>query len=333
MTAPKAPVLFDVTTPDPSDLPPATPATAPLIDSAPMGESALQTGAKFVARPPSKLARFFWSSLAALLTFGLSLWAWDFATGLLARNQILGWVALGLLTLFCLSLLFIMLKELAGISRLRRIDTLRRSVDEAQGSGSLKEAQSVSRNLLSLYRSRDELALGKERLTSRQSEVFDAEGLLHLTERSLIEPLDNMALKEIEAASRQVAATTALVPLALADVVVALTANVRMIRRVAEVYGGRAGTLGSWRLTKSVLTHLVATGAVAIGDDMIGSFAGGGILSKLSRRFGEGLVNGALTARVGLAAMDVCRPMPFDALKRPSVSGVVKRSLTGLFTS
>jgi putative membrane protein len=79
------------------------------------------------------------------------------------------------------------------------------------------------------------------------------------------------------------------------------------------------------------MTHLVATGAVAIGDDMISSIAGGSVLSKVSRRFGEGVVNGALTARVGVAAMEVCRPLPFGRNTRPSVSGLVSRALSGLF--
>jgi putative membrane protein len=121
------------------------------------------------------------------------------------------------------------------------------------------------------------------------------------------------------------------VPLALADVFTALTANMRMIRRIAEIYEGRAGTLGTWRLTKQVLSHLVATGAVAVGDDLIGSVAGGGVLSKVSRRFGEGVINGALTARVGVAAMEVCRPLSFTVERKPSVTSLVKRSLTGLF--
>ena len=82
-----------------------------------------------------------------------------------------------------------------------------------------------------------------------------------------------------------------------------------------------------------MLTHLVATGAVAVGDDLIGSVAGGGILGKISRRFGEGVVNGALTARVGVAAMEVCRPLPFRGQARPSVSGLVKRALAGLFSA
>ena len=44
------------------------------------------------------------------------------------------------------------------------------------------------------------------------------------------------------------------------------------------------------------------------------------------------MVNGALTARVGIAAMDVCRPLPFAALPRPKVSNVIGRALTGLFS-
>ena len=64
---------------------------------------------------------------------------------------------------------------------------------------------------------------------------------------------------------------------------------------------------------------------------MLGSIAGGSIVGKLSRRFGEGVVNGALTARVGVAAMDVCRPMPFRALDKPRVTELMKRALTGFF--
>jgi putative membrane protein len=186
-------------------------------------------------------------------------------------------------------------------------------------------------HLTSLYKGRADLALGREDLARRRDEVFDAEALLELTETQLLKPLDAAAKLQIEAAARQVATVTALVPIAFADIITALTANIRMIRRIAEIYGGRSGTLGAWRLTRAVMTHLVATGAVAIGDDMIGSVAGGSVLSKVSRRFGEGVVNGALTARVGVAAMEVCRPMPFSKGARPSVSGLVSRALSGLF--
>ena len=205
--------------------------------------------------------------------------------------------------------------------------------DTALAEADLAAAKGVAARLERLYADRAELAWGRQRLAERQGDIFDADGLLGLVEREMLAPLDAAAREEIESAARSVATVTAIVPLALADVFTALTANLRMIRRIAEIYGGRGGTLGSWRLTRTVLTHLVATGAVAVGDDLIGSVAGGGILSKVSRRFGEGVVNGALTARVGVAAMEVCRPLPFTKATKPSVTALVKQALTGLFGS
>jgi len=43
------------------------------------------------------------------------------------------------------------------------------------------------------------------------------------------------------------------------------------------------------------------------------------------------LVNATLTARVGRAAIDVCRPLPFNMQERPKISFVLRRALTGIF--
>lgn len=325
----KGPVLIEL-----EDAPEIGPGAAPPVPDAgvPVASGqAMQTMATLAARRPSRLGRFFWAAALALLGFVLSIAAWNFVTGLLAANPILGWTAMVLVGLVLLALVLIALKEAAAFSRLGRLDDLRREADAALSAGDLGAARRVSDRLTALYRDRPELRLGRETLARRRDDVFDAANLFALTEAELLAPLDAAARREVEAAARQVATVTALVPIALADVIAALTANLRMIRRIAEIYGGRSGTLGAWRLTRAVLTHLVATGAVAVGDDLIGSVAGGSVLSKVSRRFGEGVVNGALTARVGVAAMEVCRPLPFGDNRRPSVTSLVRRALTGLF--
>lgn len=329
----RGPILIDLESrseekpqPSPAEAPPV-PETGP---AAPEGRAML-VAARLAARRPSRLARWFWGLLVALVGTVAGIAAWDFATGLIARSPLLGWAVTALVAGFVATVLLIVVRELAGFSRLRRIDGIRREADRALAEDDLGAARAVTARLVSLYRNREDTAWGRERLAEREGDVFDAPALLSLAETELLAPLDMAARTEIEAAARQVATVTALVPLALADVAAALGSNVRMIRRIAEIYGGRAGALGSWRLVRAVMTHIVATGAVAIGDDLLGSVAGGGVLSKLSRRFGEGLVNGALTARVGVAAMEVCRPVPFGAGRRPSVTGLVRRALTGLF--
>ena len=326
----KGPVLIDLENEDHAPSVAEAPPVPDIAEPVPEGQ-AMQVAARLAARPPSRLARWFWALLGLLLSTVVSVAAWDFVTGLIARSPTLGWLVTGLVGAFVLVALAIALKELAGFARLRRVDALKAQADTALASKDLKAARRVVDQMERLYAGREDTAWGRQRLKERRGDVMDADALLALAETELLRPLDLAAEAEIEAAARQVATVTALVPLALADVVTALTANIRMIRRIAEVYGGRSGTLGSWRLLRAVMTHLVATGAVAVGDDLIGSLAGGGALAKVSRRFGEGLVNGALTARVGVAAMEVCRPLPFVAAKRPGVSGLVKRALTGLF--
>ncbi|PYG33395.1 YcjF family protein [Pelagimonas varians] len=333
MTDTKGPVLIDLEddgpAPSPSEVAPVPETQSELP---PQGQ-AMATVAALATRQPSQLARWFWRLLLALLSTVVSIAAWNYVTALIASSPMLGWAVTGLLGLFLLVCMLIIIKEVAAFSRLSRIDALHRAADSALADDDLQAARSVNTQLLALYQCRDDTRWGRTRLMERQDEVFDASGLLALAETELLVPLDIAAQREVEAAARQVATVTALVPMALADVATALTANLRMIRRIAEIYGGRSGTLGSWRLTRAVMSHLVATGAVAVGDDMLEPILGGSILGKLSRRFGEGVVNGSLTARVGVAAIEVCRPLPFSAAKRPSVSGIIRQALGGLFSS
>ncbi len=329
----KGPILFDLSeaaeTPSVAEAPPV-PDLGP--DAPPKGQ-AMQAAALIAARGPSRLARWFWGLLVTLIGAVVSIAAYDFMVALIERNPILGYGMTALTALFLLVLAAIATRELAAFGRLSRLDDLRHAADTALADADLKAARAVTVRLDTLYRARPDTKWGRERLAELAPDQIDAAALLGVAEAELLAPLDAAASREVEAAARQVATVTALVPLALADVAAALTANLRMIRRIAEIYGGRSGVLGGWRLTRAVMAHLVATGAVAVGDDMLEPVLGGSILGKLSRRFGEGLVNGALTARVGVAAMEVCRPLPFSDRLRPRARDLVKRALTGLFGS
>lgn len=329
--APRTPAQSE---PREAEAAPPSPADAPPVDlvDAPLPRPrTMEMVTRLVGRPPSRMTRFFINSGVALFTFLLSIAALDFINRLLTTYPVLGWIAVALFALFTLATLGMAWREYRAWARFARIDAIQRHAGRALADDDMDAAREVTDGLLALYARRPELEWQRQRLSDHRAEAFDARTLLTMAESELLAPLDQEARREIEAAARAVAATTALVPLALADVAAALAANLRMIRRMAEIYGGRAGAVGGWRLARTVMTHLIATGAVAAGDDLIETVAGGGLLSKLSRRFGEGVVNGALTARVGIAAIEVCRPLPFLAQQRPKVGNLVSRGLRGLF--
>jgi putative membrane protein len=304
------PVLIDL-----GDQPLPDVGAAPDLD-APTG--AAMAGAQAVMGRRAGWGTIVLGAALGLVSLIAGVAAWDFVARLIARVPVLGWLAAGLAGVLALALAVVILREAMGYARLARLDRLRQ---RALGATTLTQARALTLDLAALYGP-----------GGASHDVMDPDAVLIAAERDWLLTRDTAALAEIEAAARQVALVTALMPLALLDVLAALAANLRMIRRVAAVYGGRAGTLGSLRLARAVMLHLAATGAVALGDDMISSFAGGGVLGKVSRRFGEGVVNGALTARVGLAAMEVCRPLPFLAQRRPSASATVARALKGVFT-
>jgi putative membrane protein len=82
------------------------------------------------------------------------------------------------------------------------------------------------------------------------------------------------------------------------------------------------------RLLRHVIAHLAITGGMAASDSLVQQMLGHGVVAKLSQRLGEGVLNGLLTARLGLAAIDVTRPLPFTALPRPALTDLAKDVLS-----
>jgi putative membrane protein len=321
----RKPVVFDL---EPDDQPAQSVSDAPPVPE--LDEpTALQATVEAVGTARRRgWGGWLWGLVLGLLGTIISVAAWDYATSLIDRVPVLGLVVSGAMIGLLLAALVFCVRELAALGRLHKVDTLRQACRDAR-SGDLAVARAQVARLSQFYGTRADLEWARRRLHEREPEILDADGLMDLAEAELLSPLDVQALAEVQTAARQVAGVTALVPLALADVITALVSSLRMIRRIAEIYGGRSGLFSSWRLTRAVLSHLVATGAVAVGDDLLEPVLGGSVLSKLSRRFGEGLINGALTVRVGLAAIEVCRPMDFASVDKPRLSVVLQRALKG----
>ncbi len=152
--------------------------------------------------------------------------------------------------------------------------------------------------------------------------MTDARDILTLAERELVEPLDRRAADEIANAARQVSMVTAVSPRALIDLVFVVFAGARLIRRVAAIYGGRPGTLGLLRIGRASIEHLLVTGGLAAGQAVAQQLIGQGLAARLSAKLGEGVLNGLMTARFGLAALAVCRPLPFIESKPPELTDV-----------
>jgi putative membrane protein len=273
---------------------------------------------------PKPRKRFSFAKLAAgafgaVLSLAVWLWIDQLVRDLFSRADWLGYTAIALVCLGVLGLLGIVLRETIGIARLNAVQKIKQEAAEAATQASPQPARKAVAHLASLSASRPETAKGRATLTATEGEIVDGADLIRLAERELMGPLDRIAAAAVLSSAKRVSVVTAVSPRAIVDLAYVLYEAARLIRTIADLYGGRPGSLGMLRLMRDVLAHLAVTGSIAVGDSLVQQVLGHGLASRLSARLGEGVINGLMTARIGIAAMDLCRPMEFKALKRPGI--------------
>ena len=245
------------------------------------------------------------ASLAFALSFA------SFVAIAYQRHDWIGWTAFALLATVAVAGLMLIARELVGFWRLRRLGRLRADAERALLTRDLKLEQATVRRVVAPLAHRAELKWPLARLAEHAREVRDPGDLLRLADRCVLLPLDGEARRIVAAAARRIGTVTAISPTALLTVGWVLIENLRLLRALAGLYGGRPGFVGTARLGRMVFTHIVATGGVALTEDLVGQFLGQDLLRRLSRRLGESVFNAALTARIGAAAIEVIRPLPF----------------------
>ncbi|WP_371346759.1 YcjF family protein [Ancylobacter sp. IITR112] len=274
--------------------------------------------------PPktSRWGQLFWTGLGGLVSLGIGLAVTKLVEDLFARSDWLGYAGLAFALALALGALALLTREVFGLIRLRTLNHLREQAAEALAKDDRRLAETVTKELLALAAASPRLFRARTELTGHLDAIIDGADLVRLTERQLMAPLDAEATQLVSNAAKRVSVVTAVSPRAAVDLIFVMITAIGLIRRLALLYGGRPGALGMVRLFRQVVAHLAVTGGMAAGDSLIQQVVGHGLAAKLSARLGEGVVNGLLTARLGLAAIDVTRPLPFAALPAPALSDV-----------
>lgn len=297
------------------------------------------------AAPPSTLpARFdldrgirwgslLFTALTAASSLALTIWFYRLVSVAIWQDDWIGWTMRALVGVAAFAALMLLLREIFGYLRLKKLGRLKAEVTAAIAKPSVKADQAIVGRLLALYGRRPELRWQARKLADHRRDVHDAGALLQLADRDLMPEVDGAARRLITASSRRVAMVTAFSPFAMLAFGFVAVENLRMIRKLAEIYGGRPGFAASLSLTRRVLLHLLASGSLALTDDLLGQFIGQGVLQRLSRRLGEGVFNGTVTARIGVAAIDVVRPLPYLAARPVRARDIVAEALADLWGS
>lgn len=309
--------------------PPRRPRAAPVevAVAVPDGHDIFETPDEAAMVPPpataprrrSVAARILAGAAGLLVSLAIGLWIDGLIRSLFERAPWLGWLAALAAAIGAVALIIVLAREFMAIARLAEVEKIQKRAQDAIDRNDPKAARAVVAELSSFVAARPETAAGRRALDELDGEIIDSADLIRIAETEILSPLDARAKIMILDAAKRVSLVTAISPRAVVDIAYVAFEAARLIRRLSELYGGRPGTLGFFRLARGVLAHLAITGSIALGDGFVQQILGHGVAARLSAKLGEGVVNGMLTARIGLAAMDTTRPLPFHALRRPGM--------------
>ncbi|NMP33353.1 TIGR01620 family protein [Thalassotalea sp. M1531] len=227
-----------------------------------------------------------------------------------------------------------LIKEFSGLSQLKSREKLRGQLTELNDSDAFENAAPILEKVTSSLAT-DFTVEQTERWQQTLAKGYSDPELIKLYSRQVLSETDNKALAEVARFSSESVVLVALSPIAILDMLIMLWRNLKMIDKVAGLYGLKLGYWSRIKLIKQVIANMVYAGASEVVADVSADMLGADIMGKLSGRLAQGLGAGMLTARLGLKAIYMCRPVPFDesapklSQVRTEVVGQIKQLVKG----
>ncbi len=143
----------------------------------------------------------------------------------------------------------------------------------------------------------------------------------------LVQPvLDRQARREIGRSSAESTLMIAVSPLALVDMAFIAWRNLRLVNRIAAIYGIELGYFSRIRLFRLVLLNIAFAGASELVREVGMDWMSQDLAARFSARAAQGIGAGLLTARLGIKTMELCRPLPWIEGDKPRL-GDFRRDL------
>ncbi len=236
-------------------------------------------------------------------------------------SPVLGWLGAVSLAVVVAALGVLVQREVRGYLRLRSIDELRASFErvkcEPRNPDAHREVRRVTEDFLDYLdrRPNAEMAVMLERLRSRLFIAGNVQEWEEDIDRVLLRPLDEQVYEAIRHEAVNVGIGTAISPSGFLDAIIVTWRNVRLIRRIASTYRVRAGFWGTLViLRRTVVAAALADLAHEASVALLGTTRS--LSSILGGPLAQGIANSGLTVRLGLKALEQCRPLPMPAERK-----------------
>jgi putative membrane protein len=153
---------------------------------------------------------------------------------------------------------------------------------------------------------------------------------LELVSHTVLATLDRRAEAIVRRASTRAFAINAISPTALTDALFFAATGVRMVREIAACYGHRPTAAATVHLLRRLMVEAGRLGAIDLAAATFTQHIAGAVVERVATSAAESMYAAQRTARLGLATMQLCRPIPFRSQEIPGItSSLIGNMLRG----
>jgi len=269
---------------------------------------------------------FIWliGALGLLLTLMLLVDSYNFIVEQYTRSFVFGTVFLSLCLIIMTIVLLLSWRAYQNLRALRIVTALQQEGQQLVTMNGYGNAAAYLQKITHFYAERSDIKLKLEKFYLALNDSHQDTEMCRLFSSQVMDELDQEAYQIVVHRSKETAVMIMISPIALLDTALTLWRNIAMIRDIATLYGGRPGFLASMSLTGTVLQNLIYADVSSLLADSLAETLGGSVLSVFSAQAAQGLGSGVMTARVGLKAIEACRPLPFIEEEKPRLKDIRK---------
>ncbi|SIS41421.1 TIGR01620 family protein [Neptunomonas antarctica] len=274
-------------------------------------------------------ANVFTASIITLLSAGVigevyRLINWGFETHL-----VLGVTFAALTSITAISGVVWTWKGLKGLRQLKQTEALHAEAQALRGQKTHGQAISLLKKLDSYYENTPINRSFKEALRQVDSAYNDGE-IIHYISNHALKEQDEAARRCVHRYSVQSGIMVALSPYATFDMWLVGWRNLKMLREITDIYGISPGATTQWSLLKKVLHNIAFAGlsemTIHAGSQILSS----SLTASISARAGQGIGAGLFTARSGLQAIRLCRPLPQENNDQRLLSAITQSIISDI---
>ena len=305
------------------------------------GESGRVVAAAPAVRPPApagtalvrRRSRAVSLGVAGLVTafvgwLGVDAYLW--IAGAFERSAALGWVATAAVAAGVGGATLVIARELRSFLALRNVEAVQQRIAAQSDVMRPADMQASIRAVLA--------AIPKDRTSEAAIEAFQRKAQRHhtpaqqleLVSQTVLASFDRRAEAIVRRAATRAFAINAISPTALTDALFFAATSIRMVREIAACYGHRPTAAATVHLLRRLVVEAGKLGAIDLAAATFSQHIAGAVAERVATSAAESMYAAQRMARLGLATMQLCRPIPFRQQEIPGItSSLIGNMLRG----